>query len=180
MSRVRRRETKDSAAISPVRFAVTYVVAMGVLFLLLAFKPLQRIVDLNGLYTQMILFLTGQFAGLLNIPYSFSGSVLQLPSFALDIKFGCNGLEAVMIYSVAVAAVPLPVRSRVWGIIAGFIAIQVVNVIRLVALVYIGTHYWRAFRLVHIYIAQGMMIAVALGMFLLYLSYAGKGAKGTL
>ncbi len=173
-----RRGPSGAPEVSLVRFAVTYVLAMGALFLALALKPLQRILDLNGLYTQMVVSVTGYFAALLGLPCQLSGSLIELPTVSLDIKFGCNGLEAVMIYGVAVAAMPLGVGSRLWGIALGIVALQAVNVARLVGLAYLGAHHEELFEFVHIYIAQGMMIAVALGIFLLFLRWAGEPESG--
>ena len=79
-----------------------------------------------------------------------------------------------MIYSVAVIAFPAAWRMRIIGIITGFIVIQVLNIIRIAGLAYSGVYFKRLFELMHIYVAQGIMIAVALGIFLIYLHYAGK------
>ena len=85
--------------------------------------------------------------------------------------FGCNGLEAVMIYAVAVLTFPASWRNRIIGIIAGFVVIQVLNLIRIVALAYAGVYHKELFDLIHVYVAQGVMIAVALGTFVIYLTY---------
>lgn len=151
---------------------------MGGLFLAVALKPLQRILDLNGLYTQMVVSFTGYFAAMLGLPYRLRGSIIELPGVSLDVKFGCNGLEAVMIYAVAVAAMPLGVGSRLWGMALGVVALQAVNVARLVGLSYLGSHYPELFEFARIYIAQGMMIAVVLGIFLLFLRWAAKAESG--
>jgi len=176
--RRKRRGPSDAPKVSLVRFAVTYVLAMGVLFLALALKPLQRVLDLNGLYTQLVVSVTGYFARLVGLPCQVRGSLIELPAVSLDIKFGCNGLEAVMIYGVAVAAMPLGARSRLWGVALGFVALQAVNVARLVGLAYLGSRHGELFEWVHIYIAQGMMIAVALGLFLLFLRCATVPTTG--
>ena len=86
-------------------------------------------------------------------------------------KFGCNGLEAVMIYCVAVLTFPATWKKRFYGIILGFLVIQVLNLIRIVALAYAGVYHRELFDIVHLYVAQGVMIAVALGTFVLYLNY---------
>jgi exosortase/archaeosortase family protein len=95
------------------------------------------------------------------------------------VKFGCNGLEAVMIYSVAVIVFPSALRTKMIGIIAGFLIIQLVNVARIAMLAYAGVHYKKLFDIFHIYVAQGLMIAIALGIYLLYLNYAGRQAEQT-
>lgn len=168
------REQQKNRGVSIKRFAITYVILMGVFFFLIGFTPLQKVIDINGGYTKGVVVVTSRVLDILNIPSSYYGSLIQLPSISLDVKFGCNGLEAVMIYSVAVIAFPAAWRMRIIGIIAGFIVIQVLNIIRIAGLAYSGVYFKRLFELMHIYVAQGIMIAVALGIFLIYLHYAGR------
>jgi exosortase H (IPTLxxWG-CTERM-specific) len=158
--------------VSVKRFAVTYLALMGAFFILIGFKPIQDIVDLNGIYTAGIVYVTSKILGLAHMSCTYRGSVINLGSIALDIKFGCNGLEAVMIYSVAVIAFPSTWVKKFLGIAAGFIVIQVVNILRIAFLAYAGVHLRSLFEYIHIYIAQGMMIAVSLGVFFFYLHYA--------
>ncbi len=165
----RKKKTKN---ISIARFGLTYLVLMGSFFFLIGFTPLQKIVDLNGLYTAGVVFATSKVLALIGIPSSCHGSIIQLPSISLDVKFGCNGLEAVMIYSIAVIAFPSTWRSKLIGIVSGFIVIQILNILRIAGLGYSGVHFKRIFEYLHLYVAQGIMIAVALGMFFLYLNYA--------
>ncbi|GBE02609.1 transmembrane exosortase [bacterium BMS3Bbin06] len=179
---MRRRSKQEKKAgqrrtVDVKRFVITYLLLMGGFFFLIGFKPIQDVIDLNGLYTGVIVFLTSKILYLVNIKTSIEGSIIRLPSIALDVKFGCNGLEAVMIYSVAVIAFPASVRTKLTGIIAGFFVIQAINVIRIAGLAYSGVYYKELFKVIHIYVAQGVMIAVALGMFLIYLNYAEKSGK---
>ncbi len=147
---------------------------MGAFFLLIGLKPIQGMIDLNGLYSKGVVVLTSRILERLGIASASQGSVIKLPSIALDVRFGCNGLEAVMIYSVAVIAFPAPWKTRLVGIVGGFAAIQVVNILRIVSLAYAAIHFKSLFEYIHIYIAQGLMIAVSLGIFFIYLHYAKR------
>jgi exosortase H (IPTLxxWG-CTERM-specific) len=154
------------------RFAVTYIVLMGFFFFLIGFTPFQKIIDINGVYTKGVVATTAWLLGVMGIKCAYAGSIIQLPSISLDVKFGCNGLEAVMIYSVAVLAFPASWKKKLIGITAGFVVIQVVNIVRIAGLGYSGMHFPNMFEYIHIYVAQGMMIAVSLGVFFLYLNFA--------
>ncbi len=154
------------------RFAITYVILMGGFFFLIGFTPFQKIIDINGIYTQGVVAATAKLLGVMGIRCSYAGSIIQLPAISLDVKFGCNGLEAVMIYSVAVLAFPASWKKKFMGIVAGFVVIQAVNILRIAGLGYSGMRFPDMFEYIHIYIAQGMMIAVALGVFFVYLNYA--------
>jgi exosortase H (IPTLxxWG-CTERM-specific) len=163
--------------ISIRRFIITYLILMAVFFFIIGFTPLQKIIDVNGMYTRGVVFITAKILSALHIPASCNGSIIHLPSISLDVRFGCNGLEAVMIYSVAVLAFPAMWRKKVYGIIAGFLIIQVINIVRIVGLAYAGVYFQNIFHYIHIYVAQGIMIAIALGTFFLYLAFTKTDGK---
>ncbi len=166
---------KKSESPSVLRFILTYVVLMGVFFLLIGLEPIKEVMDINGGYSEAIVVLTAKILGLFGITSTYSGTLISLPSITLDVEFGCNGLEAVMIYVVAVLTFPATWREKIVGILGGFLVIQVLNLVRIVALAYAGVYHRELFDIVHIYVAQGVMIAVALGTFVLYLSYLSHG-----
>jgi exosortase H (IPTLxxWG-CTERM-specific) len=168
---------KRKDAISVWRFAVTYLALMGSFFLLIGLKPVENVISLNRLYTKGVVILTSKILEVLSIPSTYQGSVIKLPSTALDVRFGCNGLEAVMIYSVAVIAFPASWKDKLMGILGGFLVIQIINILRISSLAYSAIHFKDLFEYIHIYIAQGMMIAVSLGVFFIYLNYAKASQK---
>jgi exosortase/archaeosortase family protein len=156
---------------------ITYLILMACFFFIIGFTPLQKIIDVNGLYTRGVVLITAKILSALHISASCAGSIINLPSISLDVRFGCNGLEAVMIYSVAVLAFPAPWIKQFYGIIAGFLIIQAINILRIVGLAYAGVHFQSIFHYIHIYVAQGIMIAIALGTFFLYLTFTKKDGK---
>ena len=168
---------KKANGLSIRRFALTYLVLMGAFFVVIGFDPILKLMDVNGLYTQAIVWTTAKILSLLGIASTCRGSIIELFSISLDVKFGCNGLEAVMIYSVAVIAFPASWKKKLIGIVAGFVVIQIVNILRIVGLAYSGIHARNLFEYIHTYIAQGMMIAISLGVFFIYLNYAKPMAK---
>ena len=154
------------------RFAVTYLILITLFFLLIAMKPVKNVIDLNGLYTKAIVFITAKILEIMGILCISYGSIITISGTSLDIKFGCNGLEAVMIYSVGIISFPATWKKKFLGIVAGFIVIQIINIIRIVVLAYSSIYFKTLFEYIHIYIAQGMMIAVALGMYIYWIGYA--------
>ncbi|MFH0896055.1 MAG: exosortase H [Bacteroidota bacterium] len=154
------------------RFAITYLILMGAFFIIIGFEPILKLIDINGLYSESIVWITAKILSILGIAATCRGSIIDLFSISLDVKFGCNGLEAVMIYSVAVIAFPASWGKKLIGIAAGFSVIQIVNILRIVGLAYACIHAKNLFEYIHIYIAQGIMIAISLGVFFIYLNYA--------
>ena len=79
-----------------------------------------------------------------------------------------------MIYSVGILSFPATIKKKAVGIIGGFFLLQILNVFRIAGLGLTGIYAKSYFHYVHIYVAQGMMIAAAFVLFLFWLSYATK------
>lgn len=168
------RNAKEGATdgMSIRRFLITYSILMLVFFFLVWFKPILQIIDLDGVYTKSVVIASSKTLNMLGLPCSYRGSIIALPPLSFDVKFGCNGLEAVMIYSFAVAAYPAHWKKKLVGIAAGFFILQAANILRILLLVYSGIYLKNLFGFIHIYIAQGIMVALALGIFFIYLNNA--------
>jgi len=162
---------KNTKNISMWRFILTYLVLMGAFLFCMGYKPIKNLVDINGIYTNFIVVICSKLLGAIGVPSTYQGTIIQLPTISLDVLFGCNGLEAILIYSIAVVSFPSRWDHKFIGIVVGFFIIQFINIIRIVALAYSGVYYMSIFEVVHLYVAQGIMIAVSLGIFLLFLRY---------
>lgn len=160
--------------VSIKRFTIIYILLMLPMVILLWFKPVADYVEFNSYYSNAITFLTAKTLELFGVVVRFSGSIIRAGNVGLDVQFGCNGLEAVMIYIIAVISFPGTAVTKIKGIIAGFLVIQVINLARIIALVYTAMEYKSIFEIMHLYVAQGIMIAVALGVFVLYLKYMNR------
>jgi exosortase H (IPTLxxWG-CTERM-specific) len=166
----RPEKAKGSDGIDIRRFVVTYIALMLGFFFIAWFKPIHNVIDVNDVYTKTVVAISSAFLGRMGVPCTYQGSVIVLPALSLDVKFGCNGLEAVMIYAIAVAAYPAQWKKKFIGIAAGFLVLQTANILRILLLALSGVHMRSLFDFIHIYIAQGMMIALALATFFVYLN----------
>lgn len=180
MKTKKKRRSKDSpvAAKPPIsikRFAITYITLMGSFFALISFTPLQKIIDINGIYSSAIANISSRMIHITGLPCTSRGTLINLPSVSLDVVFGCNGLDAAMIYAIAVIVYPAQWKKKITGIAIGSLALQIVNVFRILVLAHLansGIRLTSYFEYIHIYAAQGLMIAISLGIFFLYLNYA--------
>lgn len=161
---------KEAQGVNIRRFIVTYIALMLGFFFIAWFKPIHKIIDVNDVYTRSVVFVTSKILGSAGLPCTYHGSIISLPALSLDVRFGCNGLEAVMIYAIAVAAYPAGWKKKFMGIAVGFFVLQAANILRIILLVYSGIYLKGLFEFIHVYIAQGIMIALALGIFFVYLN----------
>jgi len=90
---------------------------------------------------------------------------------AVSIERVCNGIEAVIILVSAMLAFPARWHHKLIGIALGTLAIQALNLVRIISLYYL--HQWNSvwFEWFHSYIWQALIVLDALVMFLLWLRY---------
>ena len=103
------------------------------------------------------------------------GTRILSKRFSVNIKNGCNGVEAMLIFFAAVLAFPSPWASRLKGLALGFVVIQVLNLIRVVALYLTGAYMPKLFDTSHTVVWQGIVILLSL---VLWIYWASRFAGG--
>ncbi len=109
-------------------------------------------------FTGGIAHLSGAVLNLLGQHVALRGTVIQGPHFAVNIRNGCNGIEAMLIFLSAVLAFPASWRSRLAGLVLGTLAIQAINLVRVVSLYLTGAYLPRFFDASHTVIWQSVVI----------------------
>ncbi len=99
------------------------------------------------------------------------GKILQSTrnGFAISIEAGCNGIEAAIMLIAAMLAFPAPWKHRVIGIVAGLIAVQTLNVVRVISLFYLGQWSVQAFNWAHLYVWQALIMLDVLIVWLIWI-----------
>ena len=97
-----------------------------------------------------------------------SGTQISSPAFAVDVKNGCNGVEAMLLLVAAMLAFPATARQRLAGLALGMAAIQIANLIRVVSLFWLGVHHRSVFELFHAAIWQTALILLSVVFFILW------------
>jgi exosortase H (IPTLxxWG-CTERM-specific) len=110
------------------------------------------------------------------------GTQIRSAGFAVNIENGCNGVETALLFGSAVLAFPAPWRRRLAGLLLGFAAIQLINLVRVVSLFWIGAHRPALFSSSHTVLWQSAVVLCGVLLFLLYASLEQKrrviAAKG--
>ncbi len=101
------------------------------------------------------------------------GTQLSSPRFRVNIRNGCNGVETMLIFLSAVLAFPASWRSRLSGVAIGLLAIQAINLLRVVALFLTGVYLPKLFDASHTVIWQTIVILFG---FLLWIFWANRFA----
>ncbi len=156
------------------RFLATFLALALTLFAAELTPPLQRWVVEPWTETvarTAALLLTG-----------FDASVVASGRLLLDrwtgrgvsIEAGCNGLEALIVLSAAMLAFPAPWRRTLAGIAVGGVAVQGLNLLRIVTLYYLLRWNAGVFEWVHLYLWQPLIMLDVLIVWLLWLRWVRK------
>jgi len=110
-------------------------------------------------------------AGLFDANVAANGVTLYSTAngFAVTILAGCNGLEAMIVLFAAIVAYPAPWKHRAAGIVVGTLAIQALNLVRILSLFYIGQWSQAVFEWAHLYGWQALIMLDVLVVWLLWL-----------
>ncbi|MBS4098280.1 MAG: exosortase H [Sulfuricella sp.] len=86
----------------------------------------------------------------------------------VEVQAGCNGIEAAIVLLAAVLAFPAPWRYKLAGLAAGLVAIQGLNVIRVISLFYLGQWNRTLFDWAHLYLWQALIMLDVLVVWLIW------------
>ncbi len=122
-------------------------------------------------WTAEITAITAHFFGL---EVTVEDTFLILENTTFEIIQECTGLFAAMIYVSCVLSYPTTIVKKGEGIILGVPLIFLINITRMVFLVYIGNHHQDLFEYVHSYLWQGTFIIVVILLWFIWMEKIAK------
>ena len=98
------------------------------------------------------------------------GKVLQSVGngFAVSIEAGCNGVEATIVLVAAMLAFPASWQRKLIGLAIGIVAVQGLNVVRVISLFYLGQWNFDVFEWAHLYVWQALIMLDVMVVWLLW------------
>lgn len=155
-----------------VVFLVVFLVLLAGSFTLVSWTPVND--HVIEPFTAGVARVSGVTLALLGQDVEMRGTIIESPEFAVNIRNGCNGVETMLIFLAAVLAFPAPWKARAVGLVFGILAIQAVNLVRVVALFYTGAYFPTWFDTSHTVIWQSLVI---LSGVLLWILWADRVAR---
>ena len=151
------------------RFSILFVVILLALFAAELTPPAQNAVVLP--WTEALARISAGLITLFDPQVVASGKILQSTAngFAVSIEAGCNGIEAAIILIAAMLAFPAPWKHRLVGILVGLFAVQVLNIVRVISLFYLGQWNMSAFEWAHLYLWQALIMLDVLIVWLIWI-----------
>lgn len=123
-------------------------------------------------YTSFITRLAGLSLQAMGVEVRVQGTSILHPSFSVDIRRGCDGMEATLLLVCATLAYPFcSLRRRGLALVTGYIVIFVLNMVRVVGLFLLGFKgFTQVFEFVHTYVAQFAIVTAVMILWLFWIS----------
>ena len=152
------------------RFLVGFVVILGISFTVVALRPVNDALVVP--YTAVIAQVSGIVLSVLGEQITVSGCDLSSPRFSVTIFNGCNGLITSLIVLSGILAFPAPRRAKLVGVLAGLSIIQIVNLVRIISLYYVGAFLPEFFNASHIVVWQSLVILTGIVLWIVWARWA--------
>jgi exosortase H (IPTLxxWG-CTERM-specific) len=158
---------------SPRRRSLLFLARFAVLLVVFYFVVAWRPVNDSAVvpFTAGIARVSAGILRVLGEDVAVSGTEIRSPRFAVNVENGCNGVETALLFGAAVLAFPAPWKRRLLGLAAGFVAIQVVNLVRVVSLFWIGAHRPALFTASHTVLWQSIVVLCGVLLFLAWATH---------
>jgi exosortase/archaeosortase family protein len=122
-------------------------------------------------FTRGIAWVTYKLMRAVGTPAWLDGVTVGVPNFSVMIRNNCNAAYEMGLYAAATLAYPAPGSQRATGILVGVVVLYVVNLIRVLSLLYLGYLLPGFFGVAHVYVWQVIFLVVVAG---LWLSWIGR------
>ncbi len=151
-----------------IRFFVLFIVLLAVLFGLQLTPWAQTYFVVP--WTNALAGISTWIVTLFDADVAATGKVIRSVSngFAVSIEAGCNGVEATLVLLAAILAYPAPWRYKVLGFVIGVVAVQGLNVVRVISLFYLGQWSFQVFEWAHLYVWQVLIMLDVMVVWLIW------------
>lgn len=157
-----------------IRFLTLFALLLLALFTAELTAPVQA--HLVQPWTNGLAAVSGHVAQVFDSGVTSSGAVIldRASGFGVQIVAGCNGVEAMLVLAAAILAFRAPWKERLIGLAAGFVAIQSLNLVRVVSLFYLGRWSFTLFEFAHLYLWQALIMLDVVVVWLLWLRWVDR------
>ena len=157
-----------------LRFLAVFFTVLLVLFLGELTPPVQRTIVVP--WTAFLASCSAFVLHLVDSNVVSNGNALQdmRTGTGISIEAGCNAVEACIMLAAAILAYPAALRSKITGLLLGSLAIQALNLVRIISLFYLVQWSASAFEFAHLYLWQALIMLDVLLVWLVWLRWVTR------
>lgn len=149
-------------------FIVKFLALVTVLYVAISLEAVDR--TFIKAFTHGLTVASAGLLHLFGVNVQVNGTTMRDAAFAVDVKNGCNGIEALILLVSAIVAFGGPWKARVAGVLGGALFIEIINLIRIATLFEIGKTHPALFEQFHLVIWQSAIILLSVVFFVIWSS----------
>ena len=159
-----------------IKFFIYFIIIQMLLFATELSNTVQEMAIIP--FTEAIAWISSSLIQLFDDRVVSEGIVIRNMDngFAVAIQAGCNGVEALIVLVAAIIAFPSPWKHKLIGILIGFFAVEILNLVRIISIFYLGQWNFKIFEWAHLYIWEALIMLDVLILFLIWLRYLPRPA----
>jgi len=122
-------------------------------------------------YLSVLATISGHILELFGNEVDVSGTRITGTEFAVAVAQGCDAIQVCSLLAAAVIAFPVSWAARLRGLALGIALLQVLNILRIVSLYWIGAYFSDYFQTAHEMVWPGILIFVTIATWILWVRW---------
>ena len=124
-----------------------------------------------GAYLGVLAEISGAFLSLFSSDVAVNGTRISGESFAVEVAEGCDAIQVCSLLAAAVIAFPVELRSKLRGLVLGILWLQLLNLLRIITLFWIGIYFPQVFQTSHEVVWPGILITITIATWILWVRW---------
>jgi exosortase H (IPTLxxWG-CTERM-specific) len=157
------------------RFALIFGV------LAIASEALYYVVTLGSqtfrVYLGVLAEISGAFLSLFYGDVTVRGTRISDHVFAIEVAQGCDAIQVCSLLAAAVIAFPVGFRCKLRGLALGILWLQLLNLMRIITLFWIGANLSHGFQTAHEVVWPGILITITIATWILWVRWETQPAQ---
>ena len=128
-------------------------------------------------YLGVLAKISGAFLSLFNGDVMVDETRISNGAFAVEVAQGCDAIQVCSLLAAAVLAFPVGLWRKLRGLVLGILWLQLLNLLRIITLFWIGAYFSRVFRTAHEVVWPGILITITIATWILWVRWETQPAQ---
>jgi exosortase H (IPTLxxWG-CTERM-specific) len=129
------------------------------------------------LYLGVLAELSAAFLNLFGSDVAVHETRISSSEFAVEVAQGCDAIQVCSLLAAAVIAFPVEWKRKLRGLALGILWLQLLNLLRIITLFWIGAHFSSVFSTAHEIVWPGILIVITIVTWILWVRWETRPAN---
>jgi exosortase H (IPTLxxWG-CTERM-specific) len=130
-------------------------------------------------YLGVLTRISGAFLNLFGSDIAVVGRRISNSAFSVEVAQGCDAIQVCSLLAAAVIAFPVGFKRKLRGLALGILLLQILNLLRIITLFWIGAYFSSVFHTAHVVVWPGILITVTIVTWILWVRWETRAADSS-